>query len=102
MAVHQARVHAIHRRDSSCGPQGSVVLGVLPQQVDPRGDARSRRQAAHILGAKWRKLGVFLQEFRIAPGIGVPIGERVALAWCMDQGCRRIDTNPVRGQAMRT
>ncbi len=24
------------------------------------------------------------------------------LAWCMDQGCRRIDTNPVRGQAMRT
>jgi len=27
--------------------------------------------------------------------------QRLRLAWCMDQGCRRIDPNPVRGQAMR-
>jgi len=26
----------------------------------------------------------------------------LGLAWCMDQGCRRIDPNSVRGQAMRT
>jgi len=25
-----------------------------------------------------------------------------ALAWCMDQGCGRIDPNSVRGQATRT
>jgi len=25
-----------------------------------------------------------------------------ALAWCMGQGCRRIDPNPARGQATRT
>ena len=25
-----------------------------------------------------------------------------AVAWCMDQGCRRNDPNPVRGHAIRT
>ena len=58
-----------------------------------------KRKAVVLLRDSGRPLTQVASELGLEPSV---LRRWPSLAWCMDQGCRRIDPSPVWGQAMRT